>query len=140
MYDDCGDDTVTISTLSKATLRAPNPRLVSHLGDAPVCTSSSLSPTYLDIPEVRKAIHVEMVQNVSTWIDCANITYDTNLANLLPLYPTLIENYRVLIYSGDADACVPHNGSEEWVRQLGIPVKTAWHQWNVNAGGQTFTG
>jgi serine carboxypeptidase-like clade 1 len=138
VYDDCGDDTLTVA---KGPLRAPNPRLTSRLGDAPVCTPSSLMPTWLDLPEVRKAIHVDQVPNVPTWQACnGDIVYDSNLVSLLPLYPTLIENYRVLIYSGDADACVPHNGSEEWVRELGIPVKNPWHQWSVTAGGQTFTG
>jgi hypothetical protein len=137
VYDDCGDDTLAIS---KVTLRAPNPRLVERLGDSPVCIPSALGVTYLDLPVVRKAIHVDMVQNVPEWAACASIDYDSNLVSLLPLYPTLIDNYRVLIYSGDADACVPHNGSEEWVRQLGIAVKNSWHQWSVTAGGQTFTG
>lgn len=141
VYDDCGDDTVTLKASKAQTLRAPNPRLTGRLGDPLTCTPSALGPAYLDFPQVRQAIHVDQVQGVPVWAVCnSNINYNSNLVSLLPLYPTLIENYRVLIYSGDADACVPHNGSEEWVRQLGIPVKTAWHQWNVNAGGQTFTG
>jgi hypothetical protein len=28
--------------------------------------------------------------------------------------------------SGDVDACVPYYGSEEWTRELGLPVKQNW--------------
>ncbi len=28
--------------------------------------------------------------------------------------------------------CVPHTGSEEWTRSLGLKVKHGWRQWNVD--------
>ena len=41
--------------------------------------------------------------------------YKETAMNLLPLYEELIAKYRILIYSGDVDACVPYWGSEEVV-------------------------
>merc|ERR1712031_36861 len=49
--------------------------------------------------------------------------------NLLPLYAKLIQKYRMLIYSGDVDGCVPYWGSEEWVRNLGFPINKDWRPW-----------
>jgi len=31
-----------------------------------------------------------------------------------PLYGTLAKKYRLLIFSGDSDGCVPFTGSAEW--------------------------
>ena len=38
----------------------------------------------------------------------------------------------VLVFSGDVDACVPHTGTESWVRGLGYKVKQEWQPWLVN--------
>lgn len=46
-----------------------------------------------------------------------------------PLYKTLAQKYRVLIFSGDADACVPFTGSAEWTAGLGFPVDRDWEPW-----------
>jgi carboxypeptidase C (cathepsin A) len=49
------------------------------------------------------------------------------------LYPTLIQNLRVLIYNGDSDACVPYKGNEEWTTSMvdkGVVTEaSAWHPW-----------
>jgi hypothetical protein len=39
--------------------------------------------------------------------------YKSNAGDLLPLYARLIKKYRMLIYSGDVDACIPYWGTEE---------------------------
>ena len=43
----------------------------------------------------------------------------------------LARKYRMLIYSGDTDACVPTWGTDEWVRELGFAQKDGggWRQW-----------
>ncbi len=41
------------------------------------------------------------------------MNYKSTATSLLPLYAELIAKYRVLIYSGDADGCVPYWGSEQ---------------------------
>ena len=37
--------------------------------------------------------------------------YDANVGDLRPLYRKLVAKYRLLIYSGNVDACVPTWGS-----------------------------
>jgi len=71
---------------------------------------------------------------------CPGVDYNANLVSLLPTYPDLIKAYRVLIYSGDADACVPYNGSQEWTRKLGIAPTNPWHSYYVNSGGSNHVG
>lgn len=95
------------------------------------CTSPQLAETWLVAPDVQKALHTGPA-NVSSWSICSGIDYDKTVGSLLPLYPTLISNYRTLIFSGDVDACVPYVGSEAWVRGLDYPVTSAWAPWTIN--------
>jgi serine carboxypeptidase-like clade I len=63
----------------------------------------------------------------------AQLNYTSNIVTVLPIHQALVNNgFRVLIYNGDADACVPYNGNEEWTSSLGYPVKSGWHAWKSN--------
>jgi len=95
------------------------------------CIGGDVSSSWLNDKSVQAALHVTQA-NVSDWSICAGIEYEKTVASLLGLYPTLIKAYKVLVYSGDVDACVPYNGSEEWTRQLGFAVSDAWRPWLVN--------
>jgi len=114
-------------------LRAPNP-LLERIGvPGPVeCIDGIDASAYLNQAAVRTAIHVANSSVVPEWVICAGINYTPNIPSLLPLYPTLIKNYRTLIYSGDVDACVPYYGTEQWTESLGIPLKQGWRAWMVD--------
>jgi len=137
IYDVCGNDNLVVPA-SSTTLRAPN-KAISHLRDPVVCVPTALSTAYMNDKSVRAALHVSD-STLQSWGECYGIDYDNNIVSLLPLYPKLIANMNVLIYSGDADACVPWNGSYNWTRNLGIPETTAWQPWMVTAGGNSWTG
>lgn len=51
--------------------------------------------------------------------------------------PALSKKIRVLIYNGDADACVPYKGNEEWIDGLEkdgtLTQKKAWAPWFTGA-------
>jgi len=143
VYDICGNDNINndqieSESVATAPLAAPNQVFSRNgLADPIVCIPSAFAVTYLDDPAVRRAIHVENT-TVTRWADCSRITYSSNLDSLLPLYPTLIANYRVLIYSGDADACVPWTDSDDWTRHLySATPRRAWHPWNYAGGAYT---
>ena len=53
------------------------------------------------------------MDKIGGWHICTDkINYHANTASLLPIYPTLISNYRTLIFNGDVDGCVPYIGNE----------------------------
>ena len=37
------------------------------------------------------------------------------------LYKMLAENYRLWIYNGQDDGCIPYVGAQEWTSHLGFP-------------------
>ena len=55
--------------------------------------------------------------------------------DLRPLYARLAKRWPLLLYSGDADSCVPHVGTDEWVHELGFPVAEPWRPWLSLANG-----
>ena len=144
VYDVCGNDNIRYepSSLRRSPiLRAPN-ALISNLSDPVVCVPTVLSEDYLSNEAVRKAIHVDGV-NRTEWTECYNLRYNRSIPSLLgDVYPRLIANMNVLIYSGDADACVPWNGSYNWTRHLAADERVreteAWRPWMVSAEGRQW--
>jgi len=141
VYDTCGDDSGrkrAHPALGGRPLQAPNRVLAANIGDPVSCVPDG-SSDFMNNADVKKALHVDQAP-VTTWSDCSGIDYHSNLVSLLPTYPKLIANMNVLIYSGDADACVPWNGSYNWTRNLGFEETLAWQPWMVQADGRSWTG
>mmetsp|Transcript_13047 Transcript_13047/g.25294 ORF Transcript_13047/g.25294 Transcript_13047/m.25294 type:complete len:484 (+) Transcript_13047:51-1502(+) len=89
------------------------------------CGGQTFSAQWLNQPDVAKALHVKTgTKGMRYEKGPMNVSGD-----LRPLYKKLIQKYRMLIYSGDTDGCVPEWGTEEWVRELGFPVKKDWRPW-----------
>ena len=86
---------------------------------------------WLNLASVQTALHVTAAR-VSNWAVCAGLDYTKTRDTVIPLYPALVNKYRTLVFSGDGDNCVPYIGTQEWVRNLGFPVKQNWHPWLVN--------
>ena len=71
----------------------------------------------------------------------AAMKYDHYTGASFDLYPDIVKKYRVVIYNGDVDACVPYNSNEDWTVALAAqqkwPVAEAWRPWlldNIPAG------
>mmetsp|Transcript_53615 Transcript_53615/g.126098 ORF Transcript_53615/g.126098 Transcript_53615/m.126098 type:complete len:336 (-) Transcript_53615:173-1180(-) len=139
VYDVCGNDTngLTLNDynelLSSRTVHldddsihqsTPHPQLNAALNDYN-CGGGRASTAWLAQAEVAKALHVKP--------NTIGMTYNWGPASvsgdLRPLYKKLIQKYRMLIYSGDTDGCVPEWGTEQWVRELGFKEKKAWRPW-----------
>mmetsp|Transcript_146308 Transcript_146308/g.207484 ORF Transcript_146308/g.207484 Transcript_146308/m.207484 type:complete len:490 (+) Transcript_146308:42-1511(+) len=82
--------------------------------------------TYMSSKDVQTALHLDApITN--------RFNYDTSGPASITLYPNLVKKIRVLIYNGDADACVPYKGNEEWTEGLAaqgiVTQNKAWHPW-----------
>ena len=85
---------------------------------------------------VYDAIHVkgpELLRPGWQWKTCGTApgwSYDSTRPNLpRDTYPALIQNFRVIIYNGDWDACVPYTDNQAWTANMGFPVADPWHPW-----------
>jgi len=99
------------------------------------CGMEKLAVKWLNLPEVRRALHVPQESFYGAPVGlypAGKWDYHGNRDHLLDVYPTLIGAYRTLIYNGDFDGCVPYLGMEGWTRSLGFSVKSSWKPWTFN--------
>eukprot|EP01138_Halocafeteria_seosinensis_P001884 gb/GECG01001930.1/.p1 GENE.gb/GECG01001930.1/~~gb/GECG01001930.1/.p1 ORF type:complete len:189 (+),score=15.67 gb/GECG01001930.1/:1-567(+) len=104
-------------------------------GPGPVgCINGGPSSAYLNQVSVRSAIHVPSESVTGEWATCSSKIFYSRTQSDEPktIYPDLIKNYRVLIFNGDADSCVPFVDNEEWTSNMNIPMKSKWRPWYVN--------
>lgn len=106
-----------------------------NLGGPDACIDSRSASSFFNQPEVIKATHVRPINR--EWKTCGSVSgwrYDSNRPNLpRDTYPALIKNFRVLIYNGDWDACVPYTDNEAWTEGMGIPAEKPWHPWTYTS-------
>ncbi|KAL3931733.1 MAG: hypothetical protein SGPRY_001002, partial [Prymnesium sp.] len=90
------------------------------------CGGEDATSKWLLRPDVRAALHLGSPAESS-------FKYTTSGPASITLYPHLITRLRVLIYNGDADACVPYKGNEEWIDSLveagDLTENSAWRPW-----------
>jgi len=101
-------------------------------GEVP-CINSSRARLWLNQEDVRVAIHAISVK-LQPWTICASdINYSNVYDTVIPIHQQLLKaGYRILVYSGDTDMCVPFTGSEAWTHSLNLPLKSEWRPWKVN--------
>jgi serine carboxypeptidase-like clade 1 len=96
------------------------------------CIDSSVAENYLNRADVRTALHAEPVSKIGAWAICSDkINYTSVYSSVIPFYPTLMDNIRILIYSGDVDGAVPFVGTQKWVDSLKRHVVSKWQPWSV---------
>jgi carboxypeptidase C (cathepsin A) len=89
-------------------------RLSNMSGGYPwACGGPYIPGKYLTRPDVRKALHLDSFPPGSS-----RFSYDRSGPASITLYPELVKKLRIMIYNGDADACVPYIGNEEWIGDL----------------------
>lgn len=140
LYDTCAGDTATPP--KKRLLRDWNrlldvneievegdapprePQLGAAVNDYP-CGGDRAARQWLSTAEVAAALNVKA--------GTPGMRYQKGpmsfSGNLLPLYAELMKKYRMLIYSGDTDACVPTWGTVDWIDSLNLTVAKGWRPW-----------
>ncbi len=92
-------------------------------------------------PDVQSAIHAQP----GTWQICGGIDYDQSdvYNSMIPYFDFFVNStqYKVLVYSGDADTVINFVGTQTWILNLGRSVKSPWGAWNYNnENGQQVAG
>ncbi|CAN6248117.1 unnamed protein product [Urochloa humidicola] len=95
------------------------------------CTSDELATLWLDDEGVRTAIHAKSKRLIGSWeLYTARINYTHDTGTMQSYHKKFTAmGYRVLIYSGDHDLCVPFSGTEAWVKSIGYQVVDRWRPW-----------
>lgn len=93
---------------------------------------------YLNIPEVKTALHVKDIN----WVECSRTTkyqLSDKMKSTIHIYRKLIEQSKtklnIMIYSGDDDSVCATKYTNEWVYGLGYLISSNWKVWN-NLDGQ----
>eukprot|EP00658_Telonema_sp_P-2_P021211 TRINITY_DN18435_c0_g1_i5.p1 TRINITY_DN18435_c0_g1~~TRINITY_DN18435_c0_g1_i5.p1 ORF type:complete len:441 (+),score=51.99 TRINITY_DN18435_c0_g1_i5:154-1476(+) len=95
----------------------PNGRLANQM---------SLSQRWLDLTEVREALHVAHVTKAFKFVTVPQ-NYGYTMASLVDTYTqVLVPNLRILHLSGDSDPCVPTESTLAWIRKLGLGTVSEW--------------
>eukprot|EP00039_Didymoeca_costata_P028038 m.19801 g.19801 ORF g.19801 m.19801 type:complete len:487 (-) comp6676_c0_seq2:269-1729(-) len=102
---------------------APRTRVGGAVNDYP-CGGQEAMSAYLSEQSVVEALHVKA--------GTKGMNYGPrDRGDLRPLYATLAQKYRLVIYSGDVDGCVPFVGTEEWTKGLGFKKLEEWRAWQA---------
>jgi serine carboxypeptidase-like clade 1 len=116
---------------------------VSSLRGPIGCIDQSAADAYLNDPAVKAALHMPNTAAVGNWSVCGasgtgsgDFQYHADQEDERKVvYPALLAGgVKVLIFNGDADACVPYNGNEAWTKSMGLPlaVNGSWHAWKTD--------
>jgi hypothetical protein len=149
LYDDCGpnDQMKTWREHQASRGASPGSTVSTQVGEQPdgsgrgfgyPCGKQNGAVSWANDPAVRKALHVpeESFYGYKYYLDQIEppFNYTSDVASLVPTYRRLIPAYKVLIYNGDIDPCVPYNGNEEWTRGLGLKETAPWTPWRSDPG------
>ena len=103
------------------------------------CLDFDILGTYMNIARVRTLLNGPSLDQ-QTFYTCSpkvRQSYLSSTQSVLPLYPNLVANYRVLVYGGDVDACVPTNWIEDWTsafaQSQNYTTAASWHPYIVKS-------
>ena len=160
-YDNCGTGNSGLSWKQHmATGDLPNPSLAPPIrrtfskpnkgGESYMCGTGEAAVTWANRADVRSALHMKTESFYGRpWSTQAGagMSYTTYTGSSFDLYPRILQHFRVTIYNGDVDACVPYNSNEAWVNVLAtqqqLPIVEHWRPWisqQVPAGYVTTYG
>jgi hypothetical protein len=140
VFNDTPADGASAVAPVQHTWRAPVPEWALPIhpttGGPLACIDGGAGIAYLNRPEVYAALHVAPLK----WAACtanASFSYTRTMADeRVAIYPAILgAGLRVLIYNGEADACVPYTDNEAWVSSgtLGLKLSHGWHAWMADA-------
>lgn len=109
--------------------------LKTDANDTYQACAQDFATTYLNMADVREAIHVKSNKK---WELCSDIDYSMIDVNkpMMPVWSWLLNNtdLNIMIYSGDDDSVCATLGSQQFVWDLKLQPKTSsiWAPWKVD--------
>ncbi|KAL6650046.1 hypothetical protein ACP70R_014270 [Stipagrostis hirtigluma subsp. patula] len=102
------------------------------------CTNHYVS-SYLNRPEVQRALHANTTGLSYPWMDCSKKDSEHVFDNwkdspetMLPSIKKLISSgTRIWLYSGDLDAVCSVTSTQYVLDILGLPTETSWRPWRI---------
>lgn len=104
---------------------------------------SDYTETYMNRPDVQKALHANVTNIPYPWTHCSNnITFWSDApASILPVIKKLVHGgLRIWVFSGDNDGRIPVTGTRYTLKKLGLNIKqdwTPWYTFHKQVGGWT---
>ncbi|KAL6219046.1 hypothetical protein ACLB2K_012252 [Fragaria x ananassa] len=82
---------------------------------------------------VRKALNVRE-GSLLDWKRCnKSLSYTKDVESVIEYHKYLsTKGLQVLIFNGDHDLTVPNTATEQWIRDLDLPVVNDWRPWLVD--------
>ncbi|XP_798670.2 lysosomal protective protein [Strongylocentrotus purpuratus] len=101
----------------------------SKLGVVPPCINVTGVTAYLNLPAVRKALHI--AEEATAWEICSALPYKTIYATMYDTYKSILTQYRGLVYNGDTDMACNFLGDEWFIESLNLKQKTDRAPWKL---------
>ncbi|XP_070574652.1 lysosomal protective protein-like [Ptychodera flava] len=103
------------------------------LKSVPPCLNASAATSYLNIPDVRKALHIP--ENLPSWEMCSDEVgnnYQIIYRSMYDQFKTLLTQYRGMVYNGDTDMACNFLGDQWFVESLKLNETQKRQQWIYN--------
>ena len=108
------------------------------VGESVPCINSVKGTKYLNLPEVRRALHVDVSPN--TWAICGGVNYEDDgvFKSMLAVHREILAMQRegrikhapkILVYNGDVDPGCNYLWAEASVAKFGLSVYKPWKPW-----------
>ncbi|PWA96790.1 peptidase S10, serine carboxypeptidase, Alpha/Beta hydrolase fold protein [Artemisia annua] len=91
--------------------------------------------SYLNQPEVQVAMNANTTRLPYPWAPCSgqfSQQWKDSPSSVIPIYKRMIDHgLRILLYSGDVDACVPFTSSKYAIAAMDLQIIQPWQEWTM---------
>lgn len=102
----------------------------TQLKNTPPCIDDRAQLWFLNRKDVKKSFNIHEEMKFAMCNEYIQNKYENGIGSF-HLYKNLLKKIKIWIFSGDADACVPTNGTRKWIKKLQLPIVKPWRSWRI---------